>query len=148
LPLKSSNEITVYYQKLNESRKDFQPRTTLCGHGESTILGSDEAILERQAQHFEELLNGNTLEHVEDMTIAQNQGNFETEEPVPTINETEQAIKKLRNNKAPKIDLIPAELVKFAGPEYVKHLHQLIVKIWITEIIPEEWYLSTVCPIQ
>jgi sorting nexin-29 len=37
--------------------------------------------------------------------------------------------------------------VKFAGPEYVKHLHQLIVKIWITEIIPEEWYLSIVYPI-
>jgi hypothetical protein len=44
----------------------------------------------------------------------------------------------LRNNKAPGIDLIPAELMKFAGPEYVKHLHQLIVKIWITEIISEE----------
>jgi sorting nexin-29 len=53
----------------------------------------------------------------------------------------------LRNNKAPGIDLIPAELVKFAGQEYVKHLHQLIAKIWITETIPEEWYLSIVCPI-
>jgi sorting nexin-29 len=53
----------------------------------------------------------------------------------------------LRNNTAPGIDLILAELVKFAGPEYVKHLHQLIAKIWITETIPEEWYLSTVCPI-
>jgi hypothetical protein len=63
------------------------------------------------------------------MTMVQKQGNFETEEPVPTINEIEQAIKRLRNNKAPGIDLIPAELVKFAGPEYVKHLHQLIAKM-------------------
>jgi hypothetical protein len=30
--------------------------------------------------------NGSTLEHVEDMTMVQNQGNFEMEEPVPTIN--------------------------------------------------------------
>jgi sorting nexin-29 len=80
--------------------------------------------------------------------MVQNQGNFETEEPVPTINEIEQDIKRLRNNKAPGTDLIPEELVKFAvGLEYVKHLHQLIVKIWITETIPEEWYLSIVCPI-
>jgi hypothetical protein len=57
---------------------------------------------------------------------------------VPIIKEVEQAIKKLKNNKAPGMDLITAELVKFAGPEYVKHLHQLIAKIWITEIIPEE----------
>jgi hypothetical protein len=90
---------------------------------------SNEAILERWAQHFEELLNGNALERVEDMIMVRNQGNFETEEPVPTINEIEQAIKRLRNNKATGIHLIPEELVKFAGPEYVKHLHQLIVKI-------------------
>jgi hypothetical protein len=56
------------------------------------------------------------------MTTVQKQGNSETEEPVPTINEIEQAIKRLRNNKAPGIDLIPAELVKFSGLEYVKHL--------------------------
>jgi sorting nexin-29 len=107
-------------------------------------VGSDKPILERWAQHFEALLNGNALERVEDMTMVQSEGNFETEEPVPTINEIEQAIQKLRNNKSAGIDFI---LVKFAGPEYVKHLHQLIVKIWITEIIPEESYLSIVCPI-
>jgi hypothetical protein len=28
------------------------------------------------------------------MTMVQNQGNFEMEEPVPTINEIEQAVKK------------------------------------------------------
>jgi hypothetical protein len=44
--LRSSNEIREYYQKLNESRKDFQPRTTLCRDNEGTIRGSDEAILE------------------------------------------------------------------------------------------------------
>lgn len=144
--LRSSNEIRAFYQKLNKSRKDFQPRTTSCREKEGTILGSDEAILERWAKYFGELLNGNVLEHLEGMTIVQNQGNPEIEEPVPTVNEVEQAIKKLKNNKAPGMDLIPAELVKFAGPEYVKHLHQLIVKIWINEIILEEWNLSIVCP--
>jgi hypothetical protein len=121
--LRSSNAIRAYYQKLNESRKGFQPRATLCRDNEGIILcvGSDEAILERWAQHFEELLNGNAPESIEDMTTVQKQGNSETKEPVPTINEIEQAIKRLRNNKAPGIDLIPAELVKFAGPEYVKH---------------------------
>jgi hypothetical protein len=67
------------------------------------ILGSDEAILGRWAQCFEELLNGNALEHVEDMNMVQNQGNFEMEEPVPTINGIEQAIKKLRNNQSKHI---------------------------------------------
>jgi hypothetical protein len=56
------------------------------------ILGSEEAILKGWAQHFEELLSGNAFEHVENMTTVHNQGNFEVEEPVPTINEIEQAI--------------------------------------------------------
>jgi hypothetical protein len=79
--------------------------------------------------------------------MVEKQGNFETEGPVPTTNEIEQAIKRLRNNKTPGIDLFLAELVKFASPEYVKHLRQLIAKIWIAETFPEEWYLSIVCPI-
>jgi hypothetical protein len=43
--LRSSNAIRAYYQKLNESRKGFQLRTTLCRDNEGKILGSDEAIL-------------------------------------------------------------------------------------------------------
>jgi hypothetical protein len=35
--LRSSNAIRAYYQKLNESRKDFQPRT-LCRDNEGMIL--------------------------------------------------------------------------------------------------------------
>lgn len=81
------------------------------------------------------------------MTIVQNQGSPEVEEPVLTITEVEQAIKKQDNNKAPGMDLIQAELMKYAGPEYIKHLHQLMVKVWINEIIPEEWNLGIMCPI-
>jgi hypothetical protein len=53
------------------------------------------------------------------MSIVQNRGNPEIEDPVPTINEVDQAIQKLKNNEAPGMDLIKAELVKLAGPEYV-----------------------------
>jgi hypothetical protein len=41
----------------------------------------------------------------------------------------EAAIEKLKNNKAPGMDFIQAELVKHAGTEYTKFPHQLIVKI-------------------
>jgi hypothetical protein len=45
--LRNSYEIRAYYQKLNESQTDIQPRTNLCRDNEGMILGSDEAILER-----------------------------------------------------------------------------------------------------
>jgi hypothetical protein len=45
------------------------------------------------------------------------------------------------------MDSIQAELIKHAGIKYTKSLHQLIVKIWINEIISEEWNLGIICPI-
>jgi sorting nexin-29 len=46
------------------------------------------------------------------------------------------------------MDFIQAELVKHAGVEYTKYLHQLIFKIWINEIISEEWNLGIICPVR
>jgi hypothetical protein len=40
------------------------------------------------------------------MPIVQNQGSSKIEEPVPTVNEVEQAINKIQNNTAPRMDFI------------------------------------------
>jgi hypothetical protein len=61
-------------------------------------------------------------------------------------------LRNLRDNKAPGMDFIQAELVKHAGIEYTKYLHQLIIKIWINEIsliyysrdLPPVWKMSSV----
>jgi hypothetical protein len=45
------------------------------------------------------------------------------------------------------MDFIQAELVKHAVVECTKYVHQLVIKIWINEIIPEEWNLGIICPI-
>jgi hypothetical protein len=49
------------------------------------------------------------------------------------------AIRKLRDNKAPGMDLIQAELIKKASLDFVECMYQLITKIWINETIPEDW---------
>jgi hypothetical protein len=46
------------------------------------------------------------------MTTAQNQGSSEIEDPVLTISNVRQSIKKLKNNNNPGTDLIQTELVK------------------------------------
>jgi hypothetical protein len=55
------------------------------------------------------------------------------------------AIQKLKYNKALGIDLIKEQLIKRAGPDFVEYMHQLIIKIWTTETIPEDWNWSIIC---
>jgi hypothetical protein len=43
-----------------------------------------------------------------------------TDEPTRTLNEVENAIQKLKDNKALGIDLIQAELIKKASPDFIE----------------------------
>ena len=69
------------------------------------------------------------------------------DKPTPTLDEVENAIRKLKDNKAPGLDLIQVELIKKASPAFVECMYQLIKKIWTTETMPEDWNLSIICPI-
>jgi hypothetical protein len=108
-------------------------------------LSGDEIILGRWLKYFDELLNANVSEQSEDIRILESHEDREIVEP-PPIAEVEAAIEKLKNNKAPGMDFIQAELVKHACVEYTKYVHQLVIKIWINEIIPE-WNLGIIHPI-
>ena len=59
--------------------------------------------------------------------------------PSPLLSEVERAIRDLHSGKAPGLDIIPAELVKASGPNAVKVLDMLCVKIWVAGIWPHEW---------
>ena len=69
------------------------------------------------------------------------------DEPIPTLDEVNNVIQKLKDNKAPGTDLIQAELIKKASPNFVEHMHPLITNIWTTENIPEDWNWCIICPI-
>jgi hypothetical protein len=144
--LRSNNESKLFYRKLNKSRKDFQPRTILCRNKEGTLLSEEDDMLRRWAEHFDELLN---TEPSNQNTINQetHQALSAADEPIPTLEDVNNAILKLKNNKAPGIDLIQAELIKKASPDLVERMHHLIINIWTTETVPEDLNLSIICPI-
>jgi hypothetical protein len=66
---------------------------------------------------------------------------------LPTAEEMEEAIDKLKNNKAPGSDNTNAKLIKSSKPVLISILHKVIQKVWETETIPQECEEGLICPI-
>ena len=58
------------------------------------------------------------------------------------LSEVENAINKLKNNKSPGIDEIPAELIRAGGPQTAKEIHVICNKIWKEGRWPTDWSRS------
>ena len=82
------------------------------------FLSEEDDIIRRWAEHYDELLN---IEFSNQNATRQEiyQVYSATDEPTPTLHEVENAIHKLKDNKAPGIDIIEAELIKKASPDFV-----------------------------
>jgi hypothetical protein len=52
--------------------------------------------------------------------------------------EIKMAIEKLKRHKSPRIDQIPAELIKAEGRKICSAIHKLINSIWNMEEFPEK----------
>lgn len=142
-----SNETRKFYKKLNKSRTGFMPRAEMCRDKDGGLLTDEREVIERWKQHFDEHLNGAEAEYQDDrgndfIGVADGE-----DEPTPTEREVKDAINKLKNNKAAGKDGIGAELIKMGPGKLVASLHRLIVKIWDTEQLPEEWKEGVICPI-
>ena len=54
-------------------------------------------------------------------------------------------LEKLKNNKATGSDGLPGELLKSAGGDLIKEFAHLIERIWLEEVMPDEWNNGVVC---
>ena len=67
--------------------------------------------------------------------------------PPPDLNEIQEEIGRLKNNKAAGTDSLVGELIKHGGEKVAKLLHIIITKIWEREELPQAWMEGIVCPI-
>ena len=143
--LSRMNETRLYYRKLNSSRKGFDPRVTMIRDHDGNILTDVKSILRRWQEHFDKLLNGDaTLDPPPEVEHFPEDGKWI--DP-PTYGEVKKAIASLKNNKAAGPDSIPAELFKHGGEKLVDVLHNVIVRVWQSEILPTEWMNGALCPL-
>ena len=57
----------------------------------------------------------------------------------PTLEEIKTAIHSLKNNKAPGIDGIPGEVLKYGGDALHTRLHEMTTVMWEIERVPQQW---------
>jgi sorting nexin-29 len=122
----------------------------ICTAKDGSIICDQNEVLTRWNEYFDDLLNkNNNQEHIaaEGENIQFTEGPTAEETDPPTPEELEEAIKKLKNNKAPGADGITAELFKQGGTELKNRMFRLILRIWADEELPREWNFGIICPI-
>jgi len=67
--------------------------------------------------------------------------------PEPSVFGVELASEELKSHRSLGIDPISAELIKAGGRTILYEIHKLIISIWNTEELSEEWKESIILPI-
>ena len=132
------------YLKIKDEKNGFQPRLQMCESNAGELITENSKVLERWAEYFENVLNADS-EQNEDYELPH--GGPDPLIESPTLEETKEAIKTMKNHKAPGEDLITAELIKYGGSKLHTQIHDLISQIWDEEKIPTEWETALITPI-
>jgi hypothetical protein len=103
------------------------------------LVAESHSILTRWRNYFSQLLNVHGVNDVRQTAIH-------TAEPLVPEPST-LAIEKLKSNKSPGIDQIPAELIKAGARTIYGEIHKLIIYICNKEELSEEWKESGIVPI-
>ena len=134
------NDMKTFYSGLREvygpQKRGTAPLTALDGE---TLLKEKDEILNRFAEHFDQLLNipGN-VDYAALNTIADRPTATDLDDE-PVYEELVKAIDSTMENKAPGRCGLPAEVWKYGGNKLKERLFELIVNIWKKEQMPQDW---------
>ena len=105
------------------------------------MLQSESSKLNRLCEHFQALFtidNAVVADCPDDMYIPSAPSGVACTD-APTEQEVLDALKKLKNRKAPGCCRIPAELLKYGGHAVVAWLTRIIRVVWERGKAPQDW---------
>ena len=112
---------------------------------DGTLLRDKGRIRERWAGFYRTLLNTKSLkldptisEHFPKRPVAERLGLD------PTMEEMVEAIGGMANWKAVGPDSLPVELLKLDDSEFLRHFHSILVSVWRTGEVPQQWKDATI----
>ena len=113
----------------------FQPKQLAIKDHQGATLTDSDKIMDRWKEYGEKLFDSPSASN---SPLPPPQEDIVTE-PNPLRSEVEYALKKLKSNKSPELDNIPAELIKAGGPSMINAVHKLCCKIWTSTDWPQDW---------
>jgi hypothetical protein len=136
---------------MDNIRKGYQPRQEACRDKDGNVLCDKVELMNRWAERFKDVLN---KEHPScndhgklDLGLNIELSNEDETSEIPTREEVEESIKKLKNGRAPGEGNITPEMIIYGGKQLAKKLHELTCAICKEEQKPEDWETSIICPI-
>ena len=137
------NDLRAAYRAINVLGGRAQAQ--LCGVPINDASGvpckSEEDILQRWAEHYEQALNhpaGSLCRELDDLA-SDATPDTDIADDAPSLEEVQRAIRKLKNGRAAGCDKIPPELLKCALDPVSKALHGLFCAVWRSGKISAEW---------
>ena len=135
------------YKIVEELKGTTQTSADLLRDEKGNIIGSVEGRKRRWQAYYEGLLNPVCAIDLQRAFSGLGPVAEDKPEPEPSLSEIENAIKKLKNNKAAGVDEIHAEALKAGGETLARWIHRLIERIWKEESVPEDWRKSIIVPL-
>eukprot|EP00117_Sycon_ciliatum_P027914 scpid27779/ scgid3366/ Craniofacial development protein 2; p97 bucentaur protein len=135
-------------RKLQEIEKGRTSKHTSAVLDENGNLIQDaDAVRARFGRHFEMVLNTQSQfdQHTVDSMPALDVR--EHLDDVPSIEELQRALRRMKNGTASGQSGILPELIRCGGEHLLGRLHEFIVRVWETGSVPADWRDAEIVPI-
>ena len=131
------------YPKGNKQFRFWRPQFILDEDG--TLLTDKVRILKRWARFFGPLLTteSSKLNPIINALFPQRPLAPSLGDE-PTMADTTAVIRGMPNWKAVGLDYLPAELLKIDYPEFIRYCHNILVNVWRTGDVPQQWKDATI----